>query len=101
MIRIALSYKALLMVARIPDWPEADAVTVDTETGNSVLIYHDDKRKSINNARYAAANNKEFLLELANKFSGNSDDSTAVKVQRWAHWLRNGLVSFQATGRIQ
>jgi hypothetical protein len=93
MLRIALSYKALQMVARIPDWPKADQVLVDTETGNSVLIYHDDKRESINKARYAAANNREFLLELANE--SRSDDSTEVKKQRWASWLRDGLINDQ------
>ena len=37
MIRLALSWMALQMVGRIPNWPKADAVEVDMETGNTVL----------------------------------------------------------------
>jgi len=86
----------LMMIARIPNWPKADEVIIDQDAGKAVLIYHDDNaQKAINDARFAAADKKEILLELANKFSGNSDDSTAVKVQRWAHWLRYGLVPFK------
>jgi hypothetical protein len=80
----------LMMVARIPNWPEADEVIVDLEAKTAVLIYHDDKREAINNARYAAANNQEFLLDLVRE--SRRDDSTEVKKQRWATWLRTGLI---------
>ena len=61
MIRLALSWMALQMVGRIPNWPKADAVEVDMETGNTVLIWHDDgELKKINNARLAAASGFMF-----------------------------------------
>lgn len=91
MLRITMHLGVLAMIARIPNWPEADAVVIDQGAGTAVLVYHhDNAQKAINEARFAASNNEEFLLELT-KIS-LSDDSTAVKKHRWAMWLRDGLI---------
>lgn len=100
MIRLALSWMALQMVGRIPNWPKADAVEVDMETGNTVLVWHDDgELKKINNARFAAANDKKFLLELARESDG--PDSLALKMRRWEMWLRNGVLTAAQAGNLQ
>jgi hypothetical protein len=100
MIRLALSWMALQMVGRIPNWPKADVAEVDIQTGNTVLIWHDGGAlKKINNARFAAANDKKFLLELARESEG--PDSLALKMRRWEMWLRNGMLTVQEAQKLQ
>jgi hypothetical protein len=100
MIRLALGWMELQMVGRIPNWPNADAVEVDMETGNTVLIWHDDgELKKINNARFAAANDKKFVLELARE--GKGPDSLALKMRVWEMWLRNGMLSAGEAGKLE
>jgi len=100
MIRIALSAKAACVFARIPGMPDPDVATFDRETGNTVLIWNDDARlKEINNARHAAASNKEFLLQLA--CESTTPGTIADKMRRWEMWLRNGMLWAQEAEKLQ
>jgi hypothetical protein len=100
MIRIALSAKAAYVFARIPGMPDPDVAIFDAETGNTVLIWNDDTRiKEINNARYAAASNKDFLLQLARE--STTSGTIGEKMRRWEMWLRNGMLSAEEAGKLQ
>ena len=100
MIRIALSAQAAYVFARIPGMPDPDVATVDVETGNTLLIWNDEARlKEINNARFAAAGNKEFLLQLARE--STTPGTIADKVRRWEMWLRNGMLWAHEAGKLQ
>ncbi len=100
MIRIALSAKAAYVFVRIPGMPDPDVATFDTETGNTVLIWIDEARlKEINNARHAAANNKEFLLQLARQ--STTPGTIADKMRRWEMWLRSGMLWAQEAEKLQ
>jgi hypothetical protein len=100
MIRLALSWYALRMVGRKPNWPKADAVEVDLETGNTVLVWNDDAElKKISDARFAGANNQKFLMEPAGETVG--PDSLPAKMRRWEMWPRNGMLSVGEAGNLQ
>ena len=99
MIRIKLSAKAACVFARIPGMPDPDVATFDTKTGK-VLIWNDDARlKEITNARFAAAGNKEFLLQLARE--STTPSTIADKMRRWEMWLRSGMLWAQEAAKLQ
>jgi hypothetical protein len=98
MKRMALSLYALRMLSRIPNFPEADAIATDGDV--AVLTYVDDGDfKRLTDARMAAANNKEFLMQLARET--RSPDSIETRMQRWSMWLRHGMLIAQEAERLE
>jgi hypothetical protein len=78
MKRMAISLFALRMLSRIPNFPKADAIATDGDV--AVLTYIDDGDfKKLNDARMAAANNREFLMQLARET--RSSDSIETRMQ--------------------
>jgi hypothetical protein len=98
MKRMAISLFALRMLSRIPNFPRADAIATDGDV--AVLTYIDDGDfKKLNDARMAAANNREFLMQLARET--RSSDSIETRMQRWAMWLRHGMLTAHEAEKLQ
>lgn len=89
MKRIAMSIRALKLLAAVPNVPQFDEIQTYGEA--AVVTFNDDADVlKLNAARAAAAENQEFLMELAR--GSVSSDSLETKMQRWAHWLKHGLI---------
>lgn len=98
MKRMTISLYAPRMLSRIPNFPKADAIVTDGDV--AVLTYIDDgDGKKLNDARMTAANNREFLMQLARET--RSWDSIETRMQRWAMWLRHGMLSAQEAENVQ
>jgi hypothetical protein len=87
--RIAMSVRAFRLLATVPNVPEFDDIQTDGVA--TVITFNDDADAlKFNAACAAAAENREYLLQLARASVGS--DSLEAKVERWAQWLRNGQI---------